>query len=796
MAEFDTSEILAEAQAYWIKAADTPLNDQSAIVRKWSKITKRALEECREALVAVDSYSSPKAGNKEFDGTWRNSSVEVIEGSDYGEIVQTLQYGFATSALPTAQEAQSHDFEHTPFANEDIVDQYDVVYRYRGIDPASYESLKPTLGTVTAGYRTVDVKSQENDDGSIDILELRRKLEIASQDVASGTVTKKIAEHHENWTSSGYTIRWFDVDKDDVSGDVTTLQTPPAGYRVDSIRIDHDRERGTANLTQQLERVYAWSDVDTEAALTYAYAQNGVDAESAEVTWLNVQKADLATALTYAKATSALGTNYVVVSASHNDRGQGSADVTQRLKKKGTGEHISRTTSSGEAAEERVYVLPFRASEPSAPAPAGFTLVYKQENEYDEVLSTWVYHYRKTHTMAAGDAQASAFLFVRDEPGEDVERRRRKYFGVEDAVTTDALFTTATSGYQVRSIDIAERGTGYADVTVTETKVYAAAAAPNYKASVDHYNGDAERRTVRFLAVADPDPADATFQNADAGWKTVRVVADIDGSGIGNVDVQLVKTGSDVGEDRYTVSRRWHLDSDPETFDEVFPDWESRPKDDADWTSDAPSGYALIDEQTTEKGEGIADYRYTWGKVESAIGTPASEGEIIAEARPLDPNGGVTTKIFRNQTWTAGKALVATLKATTNTVRAYTRAKDGQRCDVLWEYRPAAGTVAVYSLKEAFRRQRHTQSPDTDGSDEVTAWKEKLYDEDVEDTITYTFYASIADANTAVTNWITGTPGLAENMRVIALPDGSAYTEFRDRSVTQNSLTTVWKRSV
>jgi len=530
--------------------------------------------------------------------------------------------------------------------------------------------------------------------------------------------------------------------------------------------------------------------VDTEAYLAYAYSQAGVDAETAEVTWLNVQKADLASALTYAKGTSALGATYDVVSASHNDRGQGSADVTQRLKKVGTGSHIPRTVLSGEAAEERVYVLPYRASEPSEPNPTGFTLVSKVENSFDEVLATWEYTYRKTYTLAGGASPAAAFLFVQDNPSERAERRRRKYFGVESAVTTDSLFTTATAGYQVVSIDIAEQGKGFADVTVTEVRVFADAAVTSVDISLANPGTNIKQLTRRYINVTDADIDHATYTTATAGYKVVKIDAPKDGSGIGDVIVTEVELGTAWADDKYSVMSRFYLDAAAETYTEVFPNWATDPEDHGSWAE--PTNYNLIDSTTTEKGEGVADYTYEWGRVEDAVSVPADEGEIIAENHPLHPNGASTTKIFRNQSWTNGKALVQTLKALANTVSAVARPKPGLRCDVVWEYRTAPGSA--YSLNEYATRYRSIQEPTLSGN-EVTKWAKKSILEDITIVRTITFYASVTAANSAAATAASALNG-GESLRVFPLPDGSAYTEKVDIGDSRTSATVLWESTV
>ena len=752
MAEFNTDEILSADNAYWISTTETPLNDQSTIKRKWSKITKRALAECRVALIAVDSYTSPKAGNKTIAGTWRNSDVDVVEGKDFGEIVQTLKYGFASSELPTAQVVQGEHLETTPFF-DDIVDKYDRAYRYRGVDPSKYDTLKPTLGTTTDGYRTVRVEHRENDDGSIDIYELRRKFTVASQTVTSGAATKRIASGNPSFVAASKVIRYYDIAKDNIQSVMATLETPPAGYATDRVVADHNRDTGTANISQYLENTQIWDDVGT-SGLKMGYRQPQVDAEVIDVTWQRIRKADINTALEFLKNNPFVA-NYAVVDVSHNDSGGGYADITQRLHAVSVKNYTVQVRFKDADSERRTIVYPHRTDDPNPVPPNGYLRVTSQESAYDETLQSYTYEFVRQGT--------SSFDVDTAWPDSDAERIVRRYFNR----SYDPSPSTP-SGYYKSTTESANAETGVGIYSYVYLKI----GTSYYDRTSLHPDAGDAREITRIYHNRTSLP-DASI----SGYRLVK--RDISGAERGIQD--YIFHFVEIGAHSYIVAKRIGLDGPnaPITYTEVYPRRLTDP------APEAPEGYVLADYDTDERGQGFADYKYQWAAENSAVTKPGEEGDIVGEITPHGNQQRTTIKLFRNLSWQDAKALVQSLKTVARTMSAVAR-PDGAGANVEWRY---SNKPDDYTTKKRQTVYRHTESYTLSG-DYLSEKTKYAVTEEVTDTVNTLFFDTLAEAEVAAAALSLGVKDSATTMR---LNDGTALVQHVNHNVNQITTTELYK---
>jgi len=170
----------AEADAVLVRFDGPPQIGEPTLIRKWPHIDKKKAggdTGLVETLWAVDSYEDPKANGVEYWGNnekWRNSRVWTEDEPAGGvTIYQELKEGWITGTteedLPTALLVEGANLLFTPFGVDPTSEKETRVYKYRGIDPDSADTIAKDID-LTGG--TIEVRITRESDGSCAIWKL------------------------------------------------------------------------------------------------------------------------------------------------------------------------------------------------------------------------------------------------------------------------------------------------------------------------------------------------------------------------------------------------------------------------------------------------------------------------------------------------------------------------------------------------------------------------------------------------------------------------------------------------
>jgi hypothetical protein len=237
------------------------------------------------------------------DVGYKVDSVNIIEWRSALAVVQQV-----SKIMATPTEGLGHDIakEFEWWGDGEVITK-----KWLAIKDADLDGALTTLAIAPEGYSVASISHNYNGTGSADVVRVIVKQNITGFESAIQFPT---------FESERVTNIYLGLDKTAADALYITCQTPPEGYKVDSV-TQQQGSRGTITVVQQVSKV----QTGTTSAVhqqTYTHAFGLVT--RATTVYLNVPVASIDTVKTDILAIA----DIIVLDITDNDNGQGAANVT------------------------------------------------------------------------------------------------------------------------------------------------------------------------------------------------------------------------------------------------------------------------------------------------------------------------------------------------------------------------------------------------------------------------------------------------------------------------------------
>ena len=341
---------------------------------------------------------------------------------------------------------------------------------------SAYTTLLPRTG-----YTVIDKEEKYQSNGLWTVIHTYEKTTWRTWD-SETTPDVTTTEYNYKGEANEKVIKtWVGIDNSSRTYAETAIQTAPAGYVVDSIRVN-DAGNGSVTLVQTLSKINSWDN--SSADLTLSIDNEGTHSERRSYLWYNIDNTDISDAITALSDGGAIGAtsiNWTVDTIRISDNHNGTSNITQSQIKKtigASGDEIENTGETkirpfslfGGGTKNTLTIINDNLDSISdayviGSDTSGYTLVDKQ-NKYNAGTGLWavIYTYEKvTFTKTWSNKKEIA------ENGASTIHTEKTY-AVEDVPSGSLSLSsiTAETDYVIGTKRISDRGDGSGSMLARE----------------------------------------------------------------------------------------------------------------------------------------------------------------------------------------------------------------------------------------------------------------------------------------------------------------------------------------
>ena len=236
---------------------------------------------------------------------YKVDNVSIIEWRSALAVVQQL-----SKIMQTPSESLGHTIakEFEWWGDGEVITK-----KWLSIKDADLDTMLTTLAVEPAGYSVASISHNFNGTGSADVVRVV---------VKQNTDGFESAIEFPTFEGERLTNIYLGLNKTTADAQYTTSQTPPIGYKVDSV-TKQQGSRGTITIVQQLSKIQE-TPFTTSAVHQRVYTHAFGLVTRATTVYLSVPFASIDTVK---DAINALA-NVIILNIADNDNGHGSADIT------------------------------------------------------------------------------------------------------------------------------------------------------------------------------------------------------------------------------------------------------------------------------------------------------------------------------------------------------------------------------------------------------------------------------------------------------------------------------------